>query len=1253
MAGGLQIAGAAVSNKAPRYAPLYTSRYFSGLVTQRSPLRSAGSSYEERYLGTRGDALIDGSNCEITPKLTLARRPGNAVYNSNSFTAVDAFFAFRMFGPNTESIEVLADTATGVYIVSDNADTLLFSKSAGAGQTFFQSIGNTLYFSDGVDQNKYVGSLFTRTTSTNPLPNIGDSVTLSAAQTPFNSTYLIDSNGNLQELYATVVGSITNVTYVESTNTLTLAFSGGFTMTAGVNYIIWNAATALWLNGITFTAVTGTTANLLNELPANYSSTPDTGNITLAEGGSPVTGASVPVWNTTVPSAANDFLGGSTIDGTALWMNRGNPIENWGIVAGTTAPTVTVGTATAAWKTNTFYSLAGVVIDTQYSAQFNIWQVTVAGKSGGSNPFTSNPTSGSTTVTDGGVTWKCVASTHSGDAAWSASTTYASGHLIVESASGTNCLFQLQPDAYPTYSGNVTAKFYPHASHFSGQCELRNPTDETGNNPGVAPYTLQATGTNNSVLFNPNQQGNSGQTSPLQWATLSAAGDITGYTTPYAGATPGNYTMVVYGTMVIPTAGSYSFTIFHDDGMFWGIGPSGSNQPTRISGPTNCPAPTATLTALQGYPVLGANNTNGVYQDLFVINFPAAGSYPFELDFAKSGNSGQFLCLYCNGQTPVPGTPETGLTQPVWPAFSTSFAPNYATVQETNGSAMGGLSGETWPPATTGPGPLQWANLGPITDAVWTAAVNYTLPDTTITDPNNYTEGPFRAGISGTTIPTFSQSLNALTLDNPNLIWINQGPASAPAPGTISAFNGGYEYTIALVNTATNTVSNGSPLSVATGNFIGAAGIHISGGLPPTASIDPQADYVAIFRTTDGETTPFLIPGTGNPIYTIPLVTYLLNGYNDTDNDTQLNNLIEAPIAGENTPPPLGIVNETQELTYLNRVWVSSGNTVYYSSGPDTPVGNGFEGFGPDNFQELPSLVKRLVPTIVGLFIFTVSDIYLIPNQGATIPSAVLYAPGLGLLSYNALDVFGTSIGFFASDSTFDVLDVSGGPQEVGFCIGNLLQVSPWNPSTAYVSWHTSGEDKAWFLSDGTTGWYRLCVTPNPEQGITVSPFATIVGGAEAVQSIETSPGVHQLLIGSPTTGPILARNLTTFQDNTSNYTWFATVGSHVLANSGQLAEVPFLTVKAAKVGSQPSLSVILDEAVPGYTGPFENIPNPVYDPPNFKPSDSIYSLRYYLVETQDPAICQTMQYKISYGPSDVKEEIWATVIWGALLQES
>src|SRR5699024_5818 len=119
------------------------------------------------------------------------------------------------------------------------------------------------------------------------------------------------------------------------------------------------------------------------------------------------------------------------------------------------------------------------------------------------------------------------------------------------------------------------------------------------------------------------------------------------------------------------------------------------------------------------------------------------------------------------------------------------------------------------------------------------------------------------------------------------------------------------------------------------------------------ASIDTQADYVAIFRTTDGLTTPFLIPGAGNSIYTIPLTQYLQNGYVDTASDEELNNLIQAPIAGENTPPATG----ARHLTYhLSRIFFSIGNTVYWTSGPDTPVGNGVEGVKPSNNQVFPSV---------------------------------------------------------------------------------------------------------------------------------------------------------------------------------------------------------------------------------------------------------------------------------------------------------
>jgi hypothetical protein len=1232
VAASLQLAGAS-PDKPPKYVPLYQSRYWTGLYTQRSPLRSAGSAYEERYLGSRCDALIDGSNCEITPKLTLARRPGNPVYNSNTFSAVNAFYSFREFGNNTEQIRVMADTASTLYDATAGGQISVFSKSAGSGQTFMQSVGNTLFFANGVDQKKWIQSLFTRNAS-GALPNIANNTTLSAATTPFISTYLIDSNGNLQELLATKQTTVTNVAYVSSTNTLTLTVGSISGISVGNQFIIWDAVTATWLNGITLqvtTAPVGSTVvcKLINASHADYVSASETATLTLASGGTPVTGGSVPTWNTTVPSSANNFQGGITVDGTAEWINRGNPVRNWGIVSGTAAPTVVVGTSTSAWKSNTFFSLAGAVVDTQFGGQTNIWQVTAAGKSGASNPFTTNPTSGTTTVTDGTVTWKCVASTNSGDAAWTAHTSYANGHLIVQPAGGssTKSLFQLQystsnPQIKQVGGVYVTATVYPHNHSFAGQCDLFN---------GSLPGSLATDTGGNSILYNPVADFSG----VLVQSILNGAGETTGTRIPFPAYTT-NYNMVVVFTLTIPSAGQYTFNITHDDGVYFGISTGGTSGavPAYVSGPkVNLTGVQSTLTAVNGYTVYGGNNISGLNSDNYTVSFPAADTYIFELDFCQ-WESAQQLVFKVNGQNPVPGTPETSASAPIWPVFSSSFAPNYASVTESANQ-------------------YTWSNLGPITDSVWTTGVNYTLPNTTIIDPHNNTEAPFRAGVSGTSVPTFSTGINQLTNDNPNLIWINQGPATAPAVGSISAFNGGFQYCVALMNSAPDTVSNASPLSVATGNFIGATGITITGGIPATASIDPQSDFVAIFRTTDGLTTPFLIPGASNfPIGTVPLPEYLANGYVDTTLDTGLNNLIEAPIAGENTPPALG----AQNLTYhLSRIWFSVGNVVYWTSGPDTPIGNGVEGVIPTNTQTFPSLVKRIVPTTVGAFVFTVSDVYIIVGQGtptSPIQPAYPYAPGIGILSYNALDIFGSSIGLFATDQTFNVLDISSGLSEVGFCIGDKLQASSWNPANAYVTYHASGEDKAWFLSDGATGWYRASVTPVPESGITISPFATVTGGCKAVTSIETSPGKHQLLVGPTSSGPILARSLTNFQDNGTSYSWFAILGSLVLANPGQIAEIPFITTDSNAVGTPLSMSVILDECVPTYTGSFEPINEYVEDPPDLPTSTSTYAQRFYLSQTREPAVCRHLQIRYDFPKEAAKNELYAMSVYGCIKSE-
>lgn len=1128
----LGLAGAS-PQKQTRFAPIYTGRWSSGLWTNRSPLRDANTTrLTEKFYGAAGDALIAGLNTEITNRLTLARRPGNSVFDSNPWNAVDRFYDFRLFSSTSEQIKIMVDQADALYSLAGGVRTLVFSKSPGAGPTYMQSVGNSLYFANGVDNKKWLQTLTVW----------GASFNWATRSTPLFSTFFIDTNGNIQQLTTQGVSSGTQ-----------------------------------------------------------------------------------PAWSTTPPNAGNNFQGGTTTDGTAVWTNRGNPIENWGIIGPTTALTPHVGSSRAAWKSNTFYSLVSVIIDTNG----NLQQVTTAGKSGVSVP-TWNTVMGLTT-TDGSTIWTMIQTAAS--LVWQPSTTYTPGQFVVGNASGTNCLFQLNQGQTVSLNSNVAAYRFAVGT-ISGVFQLQNPTSLSG---ATASFTTLSS---LNMIGDPTAHG-----ATQEWNNLNGAGTTIGTTQPF-GSDDHDFQMIVLGSFDVPIPGQYSFNITSHDGVMWGIG----NGAQLISGtninPLTGPGYPQTVTANQGYPIFGGNNNRfeagGFSTNPFVVNFPTAGTYNFEVDYAYWFHSGQQLNVTCNGNVIAFGTPISGALEPAWPSFSTSFAPAYATVSESVGQFV-------------------WNNLGPTTDFVWVASTNFTLPNTTIIDVAGNIEASFRTGVSGAIAPTFATSVNQLTTDNPNLIWINQGPATAPPPGSVSTFNGGWQYTIALVNTLDNTVSNAAPLSVSTGNFVGAAGVAFDpgDGLSPS-TIDTQVDYVAIFRTTDGESVPFLIPGT-NPAtpYTLKLHDYLTSGYIDNTPDNGLNNLIQAPIAGENTPPAIGAINLS---FHLNRIFYSIGNIVYWTAGPDTPVGNGVNGTPPFNFDTYPSLVKRLVPTTSGIMVFTVSDVYLIQGAGTSgnpIQAGIPVMQGIGLLNYDALDVNGSIIGFFTTDNQFLVIDPSAGVSFAGFPIGDQFRLNTgqpgtsWNPNNVYVAWHVSGEDAAWYVSDGQFGWYRLMTTPSPETGYTWSPFAQIVGGVKAVSSIEITPGIHKLLLGPIGNGPILNRDLSVFQDNSQNYQANSVIGSAVLAQPGQVAEVSFITTDSVSNGTPLTIGVLIDEALPYYTGLFDILSLFEEDPPNLFPSKSIRSQRFYLSDSGNQAVCRHMQIKVNWVEENIQNELLSMTIFGGFLQEN
>ena len=1087
---------------------IWTSRFFSGIWTNRSPLRDATTSrIVEKFYGAAGDAIIAGNNVECSNKLTLVRRPGLSVYDANSYTDPDRFYEFRLFNALEEEIYIMVDEANTLSYIYDGIKTVIFNKSAGSGETYMQSVGNTLYFADGVDNKKWLQSLVVWSAG----------MQWGEASTPFFTTYLLDPNGNIQQL----TGTSFPITKTQVTgDVLTVTSSATLTNILAVDDIVTfpSGMAAALLDGTSATVLTVTTNTFTATLVTpNYGPTTESTSVVEVGGGTPISGGTVPTWSTVVPSASNDFQGGITIDGSVQWTNRGLPIENWGIKPPVIPLTPVTGQAIeSTWAANTNYSLGGVIID----SNGNLQQVITAGLSSGSTPAWPGVLYGN--FTEGTVTWQ-----------------------MIQTAA------QL------------------------------------------------------------NWQANFAYIPPLFLSSCNTA--VAGLTT-YNGVIVGGASNGLVGKMFLVTG----FDNTSNNGIF------------------KCAASTATTLKL--------------FNALGIAETPNAGT---QLSLATQRETIQYVVALASGspclfQLSWTGTTVmSGATAPTWQVASSVDFP-FLTQTDDN--------------------TVVWLNAGFTTSYEWTPNTNYTLPNTIINVPVtingtqvNESYFPYSPGISGLTEPNFTYTM-LITPDGSGLLgWGLNGASLVSSAGGLSTFNGGWRYVIALVNTLDNTVSNATPLSVATGNFQDIAGVTIppGDGLPALAAIDPQADYVAIFRTTDGESTPFLIPGVST-VYTLTLADYIKYGYFDTTPDTGLNNLISAAILGENTPPLPGAKN----LTYhLNRIWYSVGNTVYYTTGPDTPVGNGINGTSPLNFDGMPSLVTRIVPTTQGAIIFTVSDVYIVqgngtPSQG--IQPAVPLLPGIGLLSYNALDMNGPTIGLFTTDNQFIILDPSSGTTYAGFPIGDQLRLNnntpgqTWNPADVYVAWHVQGEDQAWYVCDGKYGWYRLMSTPAPESGYTWSPFATITGGAGAVQSIEISPGTHRLLVGPTGTGELLQRDLTVFTDNGTPYPAYAVIGSIVLAQPGQVAIVPFITTDCVQVGSPITLGILVDEALPYYTGPIDILKNWVSDPPNLPESTSFWSQRFYLSEAEETtATMRHMQVQVNFNPNDqVQNELQTITVFGAFLQE-
>lgn len=896
-------------------------------------------------------------------------------------------------------------------------------------------------------------------------------------------------------------------------------------------------------------------------------------------------------------------------------------VWNWGIVKPTTAPAVTItssGTATVSWAANTFFMTMGLILDPagniQQLTSVNASPVlspnsTQIGLSGNGQPQWNNIPG--TTTPDNGFNW-----TNWGPIVlWTPQTTYNNGSLggtnqnpCIVYDPGTKCCFvQANPGNAQATSGTTYPKF---TSGF-----------------GSSFYEAQVV----LIGLGPKWFNLGSLKTPQPWAANK--------TYPKLGSVPNDASVC---GIVEPVSLANGFPT--NQKIFWQVN-NGSGTITSGNGGT---APPFNATLGQG---TGTQTTDN-----------------------------QLSWLSLGSGTRLPAT-----NYVAWTAMGTTFS---AIVDSNNNFQVcttGGVSSASATPSiawatgygqTTVDGAVTWTCVGP--KMAWAANSSYYLPTTgwfppsgsisfggaIIIDNSNpkNVQGVVASGKSGPGPgqPAWSTAVGGVTPDG-GATWSMIGPFSTAGFSWTKGMSYAYSYTSRTSTDQFNTTAPpnwpsalGQPTGAGTGHVSTASLLFTITGANPGAintlvipcSSDPQVDTITIWRTLDNGSALFFLTEVPNiqPIGGVQQFQTV----KDVSPDSVINELIQAPINDQNDPPPAGFLPMAY---HFERIWGAVGNFVYCSGGPDVLTGNPNEAFDPEDFFEFPSPVTRIVPTATGILVFLTSDVYAIlggPIFDTFFPTPMV--PGVGLLRFNALDVHGGVVYMYTADNQFISMDPSGGAQRMGGPIADKLQ--NFDATKVYVTVHESGNDNAIFIADGSTGWYRLNPSQFPNGTQVWSTFATVAGGAGAVLSIEVSTGVHRLLVGGVGTNkPILQRDFSTYQDNGVSYTCFATIGSIVLANPGQIAGLTFANVRAVNVGSAPIVGFLLNEIAGAFTTFPESQPYPWQIYGATGAPTSLFSNAYYFRAAGVPALAEHLQIKVSFPAENFANEILTMSLFGVIEQ--
>ncbi|HEV8579091.1 MAG TPA: Ig-like domain-containing protein [Thermoanaerobaculia bacterium] len=393
---------------------------------------------------------------------------------------------------------------------------------------------------------------------------------------------------------------------------------------------------------------------------------------------------------------------------------------------------------------------------------------------------------------------------------------------------------------------------------------------------GTTPAFIQAFPT---INFNPptgtipgNTSGVGVNTRPFTNVTTDLNGNFTGTIIAEGNGLQAGvgslftFQAVYTGSFTVAGAGNLVISFFSDDGFIFGVG----GGATRVSGPLlNVPA--GGLTPFESLPVMGAyNSPTAPVANTIVVNFPAAGSYPYEVDYSECC-AGQLALTVTAGNVSNHGVPPTGSLKlsPLTLTAKPTGQAQTLTVEAFDGSGLP-VANAGLALIVNGPNARE---ISAVTDAAGRATFSYI-------GVNAGTDTAQAVGrVAG--LGTFSNVVNV-----PWTVGTGGGDPNQP-PGNIGpvvtqGWIGG-----PLIG---STVQTSTPITVASGISI------TSGILDFWPSSNPAEIRVLNGNVVGGGTMATLDPSVlANGEYTIRLRATLSNG-------TQQTSLIVVEVTGENKP---------------------------------------------------------------------------------------------------------------------------------------------------------------------------------------------------------------------------------------------------------------------------------------------------------------------------------------------------------------